>query len=195
MVWIAILVLGISYWIFHFLVPPSEIQPVLWEQPDPLPYLNGSWSKNEALVDSLHLNDGLITAPESIAINPLSGVGYASLSDGRVVSLDQNGLYLDDLFFVGGSWETDTSLLVLAHSHSLFPIPKVIYKLKELLTTPVLSIGGVIRRPCQGNWPGIAPVNNCVVDLWDFVFMRQMGISSYMSSTLIMASSKSTRLL
>jgi hypothetical protein len=102
MVWAAIFVLGISCWIFHRLAPPSEIQPVIWDQPDPLPSLNGSWSRNEALLDAVHLNEGLLTAPESIAINPISGIGYVSLSDGRVVSIDQNGLYLDDLFFVGG---------------------------------------------------------------------------------------------
>jgi hypothetical protein len=103
MIWLSFVILGISLWIYVFLRPTElEITPVLWFHPDPLPSLSNQWAKNSALIDTIHLNIGNVVAPESIAIDKNSGIGYASLADGRIVSLDIHGNYLEDVFFVGG---------------------------------------------------------------------------------------------
>lgn len=95
------LILGISLWLYHLLTP-LDINPVIWNNPDPLPKLDHNWRKNDRLVDALHVNEGSITAPESIVFDPRTGDGYASLSDGRVVSLDIHGVYKEDILFIGG---------------------------------------------------------------------------------------------
>jgi hypothetical protein len=101
--WLSLFILGLSLGIYVFLKPTEmEILPVLWVDPDPLPSLSNQWAKNSQLIDTFHKNLGNVIAPESIAIDQKSGIGYASLSDGRVVSLDIHGNYLEDIFFVGG---------------------------------------------------------------------------------------------
>lgn len=56
---------------------PSVLEPVLWANPFPLPYLNGSYAANEKLTEVKALCKGECTAPESIAIEKSTGTVYA----------------------------------------------------------------------------------------------------------------------
>ena len=76
--------------------------PTNWENPDRLPSLEGPWAVNDILSHTLHLQVGNVTAPEAYAIDPRFGIVYASLSDGRVVSLSPEGGDRGTVFFTGG---------------------------------------------------------------------------------------------
>jgi hypothetical protein len=56
---------------------PSVLEPVLWSNPFPLPYLNGSYAVNQKLTHAEHLCESECTAPESIAIEESTGTVYA----------------------------------------------------------------------------------------------------------------------
>lgn len=62
---------------FMYTFQPSVLDPVIWENPFPLPALINAYSPNDILVNTELLCEGGCTAPESIAIDPLTGTVYA----------------------------------------------------------------------------------------------------------------------
>jgi hypothetical protein len=97
---IAIVLISVSYQLHKNQLLLKD--PTNWENPDHLPSLEGPWVVNNDLRHTLHLHIGDVTAPEAFAIDPRFGIVYASLSDGRVVSLSPEGNYRGTVFFTGG---------------------------------------------------------------------------------------------
>lgn len=115
MIKISFFILILSYFLYFYLFPLEKLQPEEFFLKDSLPSLSNNWKKNKELTkDIFHLNKHILLAPESIIIDSYSGVGYTSLSNGRVVAVNQEGNYLYDIFFVGGmKYFTSSSLSLL----------------------------------------------------------------------------------
>jgi hypothetical protein len=79
----------------------SVLDPVLWNNPFPLPAMSDAWAVNNILSSAKHVAFAGL-GPESLTVNPRDGVVYTGVSDGRVISFDKDGNYLHDIFFVGG---------------------------------------------------------------------------------------------
>ena len=133
---VVVLLLLIAYWSV-----PNILEPVIWEEPFELPKL----VVNNDLIAIRHVQEGVITSPESMAMDKTTGLVYASLADGTVVALDANGQMMKQVFFTFAAINRDltekgysltyllTHLLTLTHSltHSL--LPKRDLKKAELL--------------------------------------------------------------
>jgi hypothetical protein len=81
---------------------PSVLDPVLWKNPFKLPSLSGPYLPNDKLIHVDKFCYGKCTAPESMAIDTVTGNIYASLSDGTVVLISQEGEIISTVFFSGG---------------------------------------------------------------------------------------------
>lgn len=103
MLFSSILILFLSFICYFYFFPLQILRPVLWEFSDSLISLEGTWKKNNELKDTLHLNFNVILSPESISFDNFTGNGYASLSNGRIIEINKDGNYIQDLFFVGGN--------------------------------------------------------------------------------------------
>jgi hypothetical protein len=82
----------------------SVLEPTIWTDIFPLPI---NYVSNEKLTHSEKLCEGHCTAPESMAISKATGIVYASLNDGTVVSISQEGTLIGPIFFVGGYVASD----------------------------------------------------------------------------------------
>lgn len=91
----AAIILAILSIVFYLI--PNPLEPVLWTEPFALPALTGSLASNSFLKAAKLYK--AINAPESIAIDDDNGDCFAGLSDGRVVRIDKNGNYLNDIYF------------------------------------------------------------------------------------------------
>ena len=78
---------------------PSELEPTVWLNPPPLVDLPIT---NTVLNHTIKLHEYEILAPESIAFDIVTGYGYASLGDGRVVELNSKGDLIGEVLFIGG---------------------------------------------------------------------------------------------
>jgi len=85
-----------------FYMLPSPLEPVVWMKQPPLPYLNGSWTPNTLLNETIKYYEREITAPESMAIDPANGNVYASLNDGTVVSITADRKVVYSVLSIGG---------------------------------------------------------------------------------------------
>jgi hypothetical protein len=89
---------------FIYRYSSSVLEPTIWTDIFPL-LIN--YVSNEKLIHSEKLCDGQCTAPESMAIDKVSGIVFASLNDGSVVSISQEGMLIGPVFFVGGYIASD----------------------------------------------------------------------------------------
>ena len=88
---------------------PSPLDPVVWMRQPPLPYLNGTWTRNTLLNGTIKYYEGEVTAPESMAIDPKNGNVYASLNDGTVVSITADRKIVYRVLSIGGFLRDPTS--------------------------------------------------------------------------------------
>lgn len=79
---------------------PSVLNPVLWKTPNVLPTLEGPSASNN-LLQKVSKIEGNFAGPESLAIDPDSGLVYASFNDGTVGSFSPTGEYLERVAFIG----------------------------------------------------------------------------------------------
>lgn len=84
-----------------FQLKPSVLNPVLWTEPNPLPTLTGPLTPNTLLTHVRKVGHDF-SGPESIVFDPVTGHGYASVSDGSVIRLSQDGVFEERVFFTGG---------------------------------------------------------------------------------------------
>lgn len=80
---------------------PNVLEPVLWTEPSLLPSLEGNLKPNTVLDATTFKYLNVFSAPESIAFDDKLGFVYASLNDGRVISLTKDGEYIRTIFFTG----------------------------------------------------------------------------------------------
>ena len=78
-----------------FWLVPNILDPVKWQDPFALPKL----AVNNDLIAIQHMEEGIITSPESMAMDKSNGLVYTSLADGTVVALDANGNIIKQVFF------------------------------------------------------------------------------------------------
>ncbi|CAM9657407.1 unnamed protein product, partial [Ectocarpus sp. 6 AP-2014] len=79
----------------------SPFDPVVWEHPTDLPVLEGALSPNERLLETEHLHEGQVIAPEAFAEGD-DGSLYTGTWDGRVYRMDPDGTNPTVVFFTGG---------------------------------------------------------------------------------------------
>ena len=97
-----LLVPALSLGLALFLMIPTPLDPVAWRDPAPLGALDGSWSANNLLNGTAKYFVGSVTAPESMAIDSISGKVYLSLNDGRVVAVTAELSAIEEVVFFGG---------------------------------------------------------------------------------------------
>ncbi len=95
---VVVLLLLIVFWLV-----PNILEPVIWEDPFVLPKL----VVNNDLIAIRHIQEGVITSPESMAMDKTTGLVYTSLADGTVVALDANGQMMKQVFFTFAAVNTD----------------------------------------------------------------------------------------
>ena len=91
---VSVLVLLLAVWLA---LSNNPLDPTLWTTPFPLPSLE----RNSLLANAARFERKVAIAPESLAMDPLTGLVYCSLGDGRVVSLTERGRYSSLVFFTG----------------------------------------------------------------------------------------------
>ncbi|CAN0155368.1 unnamed protein product [Ectocarpus sp. 12 AP-2014] len=79
----------------------SPFDPVVWEHPTDLPVLEGVLSPNERLLETEHLHEDQVIAPEAFAEGD-DGSLYTGTWDGRVYRMDPDGTNPTVVFFTGG---------------------------------------------------------------------------------------------
>ena len=83
----------------------NPLDPVLWTTPFPLPPLQ----RNSLLATAARFGRKVAMAPESFAMDPVTGLVYSSLGDGRVVALTEKGQYASLVFFTGDHAPSDAA--------------------------------------------------------------------------------------
>lgn len=95
---ISISVAVVSYVIYLL---PSNVEPVLWTYPSKLLKFENETKVNNILTNSRIIH-GNFSGVESLAFDSDTGDVYGSCSDGVVREFDKNGIFKNDIFFVGG---------------------------------------------------------------------------------------------
>ena len=95
---VVVLLLLIVYWL-----SPNILDPVIWEDAFVLPKI----VVNNDLIAIRHIQEGVITSPESMAMDKTTGLVYTSLADGTVVALDANGQLMKQVFFTFAAVNSD----------------------------------------------------------------------------------------
>jgi len=81
----------------------NPLEPTLWETPFVLPKLEGVLAVNTDLQNAVRLGENIVLAPESFAMDSVSGTVFTSLATGSVVALNSKGEFLHEVFHIG-SW-------------------------------------------------------------------------------------------
>lgn len=81
---------------------PSVLDPVVWRSPNPLPVLEES---NDLLASSLRIH-GDFAGPESLAVDPRTGIVYTGFNDGSVGSFSSDGKFLERVLFLANHTST-----------------------------------------------------------------------------------------
>jgi hypothetical protein len=100
----SLLVAVLSALLVYFI--PSELNPVVWDDPSPLLELKDSLSPNNLLTNSEKLGLNEFSGPESIAFDASTGEGFSGLGDGTVVQFSESGRLIKSIFFSGGFLQT-----------------------------------------------------------------------------------------
>ncbi|CAM9394197.1 unnamed protein product [Choristocarpus tenellus] len=72
------------------------------EKPPPLRLMEAALTPNDALLETVHLHEGDVIAPEAFVIGEDDDTIYTGLWDGRVIALDSQGENPKSVFFTGG---------------------------------------------------------------------------------------------
>ena len=87
----------------------NPLEPQLWSPSFKLPN-NMVTEYGKSLEYTKHVGSNILLAPESLAIDKEKGNIYASLADGRVVMLTDEGKYMKTIFFRGEYIFNDSNL-------------------------------------------------------------------------------------
>lgn len=91
-----------------YVMIPTVLNPVLWTDPFDLPDISKFSMNDNYLYDTyntkssstaLRYLEGVALSPESTAVDESTGLIYASLGDGTVIALNENGEYHSRIFF------------------------------------------------------------------------------------------------